>query len=152
MTGASRESTTAEGFTRRVNTRLARYNDDDHFGMQPTPRDELPDPMPLVENLARSVLEIIAGARDLEQIARWVSDDVYRLLTKRVQIAVRARSVSGASATRPVFTTGRTIITEPCDGVVEAVVIVHGRARTRSVAVRLEGLDHRWRATAIHVL
>jgi hypothetical protein len=47
---------------------------------------------------------------------------------------------------------GRTIITEPSDGVVEAVVVIHGRARPRSVALRLEGLDHRWRATAVHVL
>jgi len=41
---------------------------------------------------------------------------------------------------------------EPRDGAVEAVVIVRGRARTRAVAVRLEGLDKRWRATAINVL
>jgi hypothetical protein len=138
--------------TRRVNTRLASYNDDDYFGYQPTARDDLPDPTTLVENLARSVLEIIAGARDLDQIARWVSDDVYRHLAKRVQIAVRARSATGAPPVRPTFTLGRTIITEPSDGVVEAVVIIHGRARTRSVAFRLEGLDGRWRATAVHVL
>ncbi len=138
--------------TRRINTRLASYNDDDYFGHQPTGRSDLPDPTTLVENLARSVLEIIAGARDLDQIARWVSDDVYRHLAKRVQIAVRARSATGAPPIRPTFTLGRTIITEPGDGVVEAVVLIHGRARTRSVAFRLEGLDRRWRATAVHVL
>jgi hypothetical protein len=99
-----------------------------------------------------ATLEIIAGARDLDQIARWVSDDVYRHLAKRVQIAVRARTATGAPPVRPTFALGRTIITEPSDGVVEAVVVIHGRARTRSVALRLEGLDHRWRATAVHVL
>jgi hypothetical protein len=36
--------------------------------------------------------------------------------------------------------------------VVEAVVVVHNRARSRAVAIRLEGLDRRWRATAISVL
>jgi hypothetical protein len=36
--------------------------------------------------------------------------------------------------------------------VIEAVVIVRGRARVRAVALRLEGLDRRWRATAINVL
>ena len=41
---------------------------------------------------------------------------------------------------------------EPRDGVVEAVVIVIGKARTRAVALRLEGFDTRWRATAINVL
>jgi len=148
----ARQTETNAELRPRINTRLARYNDDDYFGFQPTSRDELPDPTTLVENLARSVLEIIAGARDLDQIARWVSDEVYRHLAKRVQIAVRARSATGAAPTRPAFTLGRTIITEPIDGIVEAVVIVHGRARTRSVAFRLEGLDHRWRATALHVL
>ena len=152
MSTASAISHSNKQFDRRVNTRLASYNDDDYFGHQPSPRGELPDPVPIVESLARSVLEIIAGARDLDQIARWLSDDVYRLLAKRVQIAIRARSASGQAPSRPVFATGRTIVTEPGDGIVEAVVIVHGRARTRSVAIRLEGLDHRWRATAIHVL
>ena len=46
----------------------------------------------------------------------------------------------------------QTRITSPADGVVEAVVIVHGKARTRAIAIRLEGLDQRWRATAISVL
>jgi hypothetical protein len=36
--------------------------------------------------------------------------------------------------------------------VVEAVVIVQGPARTRAVAMRLEGMDGRWRATSLAVL
>jgi hypothetical protein len=47
---------------------------------------------------------------------------------------------------------GSTIISHPRDGVVESVVIIHGKARSRSIAIRLEGLDGRWRATAVHVL
>jgi hypothetical protein len=43
-------------------------------------------------------------------------------------------------------------MSEPRDGIVEAVVIVHGRARSRAVAIRLEGLDHRWRASALSIL
>jgi hypothetical protein len=31
-------------------------------------------------------------------------------------------------------------------------VMVHQRTRSRAVAIRLEGMDHRWRATAISVL
>ena len=37
-------------------------------------------------------------------------------------------------------------------GVVEAVVVVAGPGRARAVAIRLEGLDHRWRATSLAVL
>ena len=112
----------------------------------------LPDPRPLLENLTRCVVEILAGARELEQIARWVSDDVYRHLLKRVVISSRARQAKGQKPTRPSFTIGSTTICEPRDGVVEAVIIVRGRARVRAVAFRLEGLDNRWRATAINVL
>ncbi|MEY4102015.1 MAG: hypothetical protein RIR88_149 [Actinomycetota bacterium] len=135
-----------------VATRPTRFSTDEFFGQQTTARAELPDPTPLVENLSRSVLEILAGARELDQIARWVTDDVYRHLLQRVHVSRRARAIKKQPVTRPHFTLGRTIITEPADGVVEAVVIVHGRARSRSIAVRLEGIDRRWRATAIHVL
>jgi Family of unknown function (DUF6459) len=130
----------------------ARFDPDDFFGQQPASTSSLPDPTPLLENLTRCVIEVIAGARDLEQVARWVTDDVYRHLLKRVVISTRARRARGQRATRPAFSIGSTSIFEPRDGVVEAVIIVNGRARTRAVAIRLEGLDSRWRATAINVL
>jgi hypothetical protein len=129
-----------------------RIHVDDFFGHQPTSTEQLPDPVPLLQNLTRCVIEILAGARELEQIARWVSDDVYRHLLKRVVISSRARAAKGQQATRPTFTIGSTTVSQPRDGVVEAVIIVRGRARVRAVALRLEGLDNRWRATAINVL
>ena len=126
--------------------------DADFFGVQPSGRRELPDPEPLLINLTRSVIEVLAGARELEQLARWVSDDVYRHLLKRVVLSARARAVKGQSAQRPSLSIGRILITEPRDGVIEAVVMVHTKARARAVAIRLEGLDNRWRASAINVL
>ena len=125
---------------------------DDYFDHQPTPSSALPDPRPLIENLTRCVIEILAGARELDQIARWLGDDVYRHLLKRVVLSSRARQAKGAAALRPSFAIGSVIVCEPRDGVVEASVVVRGRARVRAVAIRLEGLDRRWRATAIHVL
>jgi hypothetical protein len=95
---------------------------------------------------------VLAGARDLDQLARWVTDDVYRNLSKRVVLAARARRVKGQAPRRPAFTLGNVITCEPADGVVEAVIMVHQRPRSRAVAIRLEGLDQRWRASAISVL
>jgi hypothetical protein len=129
-----------------------RFAADDYFDHQPTPSSALPDPRPLIENLTRCVIEILAGARELDQIARWLSDDVYRHLLKRVVLSSRARQAKGAAALRPSFAVGSVIVCEPRDGVVEASVVVRGRARVRAVAIRLEGLDRRWRATAINVL
>lgn len=130
----------------------ARFHPEEFFGHQPTPQSTLPRPEPLLENLTRCVIEILAGCRDLEQISRWVTDDVYRHLLKRVVISARARSAKNQSAARPAFEIGSTSISSPRDGVIEAVVIVRGRARSRAVAIRLEGMDARWRATAINVL
>ena len=131
---------------------LLRIHAEEFFGHQPTGREALPNPEPLLENLTRCVIEILAGARDLEQIARWVTDDVYKHLLKRVVLSARARQAKGQSAVRPAITIGSLSICEPRDGVIEAVVIVHSRARSRAVAIRLEGMDARWRATAINVL
>jgi hypothetical protein len=128
------------------------FQSEEFFGRQPSGSAGLPDPQPLLENLTRCVIEILAGARDLEQISRWVSDDVYRHLLKRVVLSTRARHATGRAVARPTFSIGSTTICRPRDGVVEAVVVVCGRARTRVVALRLEGLDARWRATAINVL
>ncbi len=129
-----------------------RFDVDDFFGRQPCSSQDLPPSGPLLENLTRCVIEILAGARELDQIARWVSDDVYRHLLKRVVLSARARRTKGQSVTRPVFSIGTVTSFSPRDGVIEAVIVVHGRARARAVAIRLEGLDRRWRATAINVL
>ena len=130
----------------------ARIAHEEFFDYQPTSTADLPDPRPLIENLTRCVIEILAGARDLDQVARWVTDDVYRTLLSRASISARARVARGAPTIRPTFSVGAPRISGPRDGVVEAVVIVTSRARARAVAIRLEGLDRRWRASAITVL
>ena len=89
------------------------FVNDDFFGHQHTATSALPDPQPMVENLARSVMEILAGCRDLEQISRWVTDDVYRNLLQRVHISRRARAVKKQPVVLPTFGLGRTIITHP---------------------------------------
>lgn len=132
--------------------RLQAVDTDEFFARQPTSSARLPDPRPLVENLARSVIEILAGAREIEQIARWMTEGVYHHLLRRVVLASRGRAARRAPVGRPAYSIGAVRLTCPADGVVEATVLVHGRVRTRAVAMRLEGLDSRWRATALHVL
>jgi len=140
------------GKSEQASARVERFADEDYFGLQPSSRRQLPDPEPLLINLTRCVIEVLSGARELDQLARWVSDDVYRHLLKRVVLSNRARAIKGLPAQRPTISIGRVTITEPRDGVVEAVVIVHSKVRVRAVALRLEGLDNRWRASAINVL
>ncbi len=124
----------------------------EYFAPQPTPRVELPDPEPLLRSLTQGVLEVLAGVREVDQLARWFSEDAYRSLVARSNLSARARSARGVPPARPIFEIRSLRVTEPVDGKVEAVVVVAGPGRTRAVAIRLEGLDRRWRATSLAIL
>jgi hypothetical protein len=124
----------------------------EYFTHQRTSSEALPDPEPLLTNLTRGVLEVLAGVREVDQLARWLTEDAYRKLVGRANLATRARSARGVPAARPKHAILSVRHTSPADGVVEAVVIVAGPARTRAVAIRLEGMDRRWRATSLALL
>ncbi|MGW9114802.1 Rv3235 family protein [Microbacterium sp. NPDC055683] len=125
---------------------------DDLFAPQRTARSDLPDPDPLVEALTRGVLEVLSGARDPDQLARWLSEEAYLALVARANLSRRARSARRIPSHRPVFAVRTMRSMEPADGVVESVVVVAMPDRTRAIALRLEGLDGRWRATDIRIL
>lgn len=124
----------------------------EYFAPQPTAAADLPNPTLLLRSLTQGVLEVFAGVRELDQLARWFSEEAYRKLGARSNLSARARSARGVAPGRPVFEILSIKETYPADGVVEAVVIVAGPGRTRAVAIRLEGLDRRWRATSFAVL
>ena len=131
---------------------LSVVRNDEYFDRQYTPLSELPDPSVLIENLATGVVEVLGGVRDLEQLGRWLSESVYRHLLRRSIIAARGRAVRGQTPARPIATVAAKRITFPAGNIVEATVLLHGVSRTRAVAIRLEGMDQRWRATALAVL
>ena len=74
------------------------------FAPQRTPSTALPDPEPFLRNLTRGVLEVLAGVREVDQLARWLTEDPYRKLVTRSNLAARARSARGMPAKRPVHT------------------------------------------------
>ncbi|WP_378147401.1 Rv3235 family protein [Cnuibacter sp. UC19_7] len=126
-----------------------RASADDDLGDHP---GAPPDARVFAQSLARCVVEVLAGTRALDQLGRWLSDDVYEHLLLRDALARRARASRGEAPTRLALTMGSTVLSEAAPGLVDAVVIVHGRARSRAVALRLEWRRTRWRATAVHVL
>ncbi|WP_106816029.1 Rv3235 family protein [Microbacterium timonense] len=124
----------------------------DFFAPQRTSSTALPAPEPFLRNLTVGVLEVFAGVREVDQLARWLTEDAYRRLVTRANLAARARSARGVAARRPVHAILSVHESSPADGIVEAVVVVRGPARTRALAVRLEGMDRRWRATSLALL
>lgn len=122
------------------------------FAPQRTSTTALPDPEPFLHNLTRGVLEVFAGVREVDQLARWLAEEPFRKLVTRTNLASRARSARGIPAARPVHQILRVMWSTPADGVVEGTIIVQVPTRVRAIAVRLEGMDGRWRATSLALL
>ncbi len=114
---------------------------------RPTASAELPDPEPLCAGLVLAAVEVLTGARPAAQLVRWLTADVYAGLQRRAALAlrVRGRRRTARAVVRHVRTSA------PRDGVVEAAVVVWDGERVRAAALRLEGVDHRWRVTALEV-
>ncbi|THG30708.1 Rv3235 family protein [Naasia lichenicola] len=129
-------------------------SDDELFGPQPTPIAELGDPERVLRFLALAMVEVDEGARELDQIAHILDESVYRRLMGRAALLHRARLLERGPSTRmrPTITVGRIHARSPRENVLEAVVMVTYNELTRAVAVRLEGVDHRWRAMALDIL
>lgn len=105
----------------------------------------------LATNVARGAVEAIAGVRDLEQIARWVSPAVFQSLLARVQHAERARRARRREQRRPELRV-LGIVAQHVEAATDAVVVVDLGPRARAVCVRLEAVESKWRATSVVVM
>lgn len=127
----------------------------ERFEPQLTPSSQLPDPRVFAMNLTRRTIEVLSGSRDLAQIARWVTDDVFASLQEQVNARILKMSLIPEEKHRKTvrnFTVTHVRVSEPREGIVEACLLVHGTKRMRAVALRLEGFDHRWRASSFTLL
>ncbi|MEJ5946162.1 Rv3235 family protein [Pseudokineococcus basanitobsidens] len=123
---------------------------------------QLPDPAGTCGALAGAVVEVLSGHRPAAQLVRWTTLEVHAELQRRAALAARLRparpsrrpsSPSGAGASRAgrPAVVRRVHVCRPSEGVVEASAVVVDGDRVRAVALRLEGWDRRWRATAVEV-
>lgn len=125
---------------------------DDYFGPQYNKTSELPNPEASLQVLATGVVEVIAGTRQIDQLARLLSDEVYQRLSRRAIEARQLRDAAGQKAHYQTFSIRNMMSTSPRDGVIESVVLLNAQRRTRAVTIRLEGINNRWRATSVSVL
>jgi hypothetical protein len=121
---------------------------DSFTARRPTSAAELPDPRRWAAAFVVAALETTMGRRPLSQLVRWSSDDV------RLSLARRAALVSaapGRSAGAGQVRVRSLRAYPPADGVVEVSAVLHVGSQVRAVALRLEGLDGRWRVTALEL-
>jgi len=120
---------------------------DDDFGPQPTARADLPDPRPMTRRLTQAIAEVLAGARPAAQLARYATLDVLDHLERSTGRLGQLGPVGRGTPMRPVVASVH--VSEPADGVAEVCAVVDTGPRRRAMALRLEGLDGRWRATEL---
>lgn len=111
-------------------------------------------------SVAQGALEVLAGTRPLQQLARWLDPDNYERLQLRANLVRCISSAPGASAaTQPSDSPSvrRQVVVRsarvcPVDiGVYEASVVAYDQKRVRAVALRIEQRRGQWRVTALEI-
>lgn len=134
--------------------------EDVDFGPQATPRRLLPEPRPWAARLVQAVVEVLAGDRPVTQLVRWTDEDVYATLQRRVQVGATSPTLVGqrraagraAGNARGARAVVRSVhVSEPAEGVAEVCALVQRGVRVTAVALRLDGVDGRWRCSALEL-
>jgi hypothetical protein len=115
---------------------------DPDFDPLPTATRDLPDAERWARQMVQVIAEVLCGQRPATQLLRWTVPEVYDQVRTRTS-APRRPGTAPPRGPR----VGTVRVCEPADGVAEAAAVVHGPRRARAVALRLEGLDGRWRVT-----
>jgi len=113
---------------------------DAEFAPEPTSAADLPNIQELTQQFIHNVLEIWAGRRSASQVQAMchhlIFADLQRKAGHQDQVG-RIRKIK---------------VTQPLDGISESTVTVRYGERLRVVAIRFEGLDHRWLCTALNLI
>lgn len=120
----------------------------DDFGPRSTPSHDLPDPQAWASLLSQAVVEVLAGHRPVAQLVRWTSARVHAALSHLAVDAHGARPVGR----RPRAVVRSVHVCEPVDGIAEVAALVTERDRSWAMALRLEGVDGRWRCTVLELV
>jgi len=114
------------------------------FGPAWSRRAELPDPQAVGRRLVTLTLEAFAGRRPVAQLQPLVSPPLFTALTERG----RPRWCTEGTAPLAVSSVR---VCEPVDGVAEVSAVARRAGRAHAIAARLEGIDGRWRCTALQI-
>ncbi len=116
-----------------------------------TSTSALPDPTRWSGQFVQAAAEVAGGLRAPAQLVRWTSEEVYATLARRSEVSVRALRAGRLTAPAGRLRVRSVRSCAVRDGVVESTAVVVDGVRARAVALRLEGLDGRWRVTALEL-
>jgi hypothetical protein len=108
------------------------------FTVRPTGRNDLPAVSQWSMRLVQALIEVVNGVRPISQLLRWVTPEVMSALQSQIQ-----------RKGFPKFSVRSINVHETDDGVAEVSAVFGSTNRSFAMALRLEGLDGKWRATSI---
>lgn len=108
------------------------------FEALPTSRNDLPAADVWGKRLVQGMVEVINGVRPASQLTRWTTSEVMSLIQTRV-----------LEKNMPRYVVRSVHVAETDDGVAEVCSVFGTTNRSFALAMRLEGLDGRWRATSL---
>jgi hypothetical protein len=120
----------------------------DPFAARPTARHALPDPEVWTRRLLTTMFEVVRGRRPVRQLTALATPSVCAGFTTAALRGGRLAKLAAPSARTQIRSVR---VCEPADGVAEVAVTVAARGRVHAVALRLEGLDGRWRCVKLEV-
>jgi hypothetical protein len=117
----------------------------DPFAAQPTGRQDLPEVSTFTRRLVIAIIETATGRRSAAQLSQHTAPAVQAGLARDAGKINRLGSAHRPARLHSVH------VTEPADGVAEVAAIVRVGDRFRALALRLEGLDGRWRCVRLQI-
>lgn len=109
------------------------------IGVTRTSSLALPNARDTAGVLARAFIEVLAGLRQVAQLSPHCSPEVFAGLKGRVRPGGPPPKLHSIRAS------------EPADGVAEATAVFKRGDRSAAMAFRLQGIDGRWRVTALQI-
>jgi len=121
-------------------TGVPSWSSESDIGVRKTATEHLPPAHRTASVLARALVEVISGRRPLAQLRVHCAPEIYAGLA--------ARPSTGPLALPHLLTVR---VCEPADGAAEVSAAFRRADRVRALAFRLQGVDGRWRITALQL-
>ena len=116
------------------------WSSESDIGVRRTATGDLPPARRAASVFARALVEVLSGQRPVAQLRVHCSPEIYEGLLERP--IVRRLALPHLLTVR---------LCEPADGVAEVSAAFRRADRVRALAFRIEGVDGRWRITALQL-
>jgi hypothetical protein len=138
--GSDRWASTAVGPTTIASHGVPKWSSEADVGVRLTTSSNLPPAKRSASVLARALVEVLSGRRPVAQLRVHCAPEIYAGLLER--------GTPGPMSLPHLLTVH---VCEPADGVAEVSAAFKRADRVRALAFRIQGVDGRWRITALQL-